>query len=62
MNKKENSHIKAEYSKYLTSCYKYARMKELGIPMEKPVLPPSVNKLLDIENIIAIHEKIASIK
>ena len=62
MNKPENSQIKTAYLEYLSSCYKYARMQELGIPMDKPVLPPSVNKLLDIENIIAIHSKISALK
>lgn len=62
MNAKGNEHIKAAYSKYLTECYKFARMKELGIPMKKPVLPDIVDPMLDIDNIINIHNQITSIK
>ncbi len=62
MNAKGNEHIKEAYSKYLTECYKFARMMELGIPMKKPVLPDIVNPMLDIDNIIYIHNQITSIK
>ena len=62
MNAKGNEDIKEAYSSYLTECYKYARMQELEIPMNKPKLPKNVNPMLDIQNIIAIHEKIETIK
>lgn len=58
MNAKGHEHIKEAYSKYLTECYKFARMQELGIPMKKPTLPPEVDPILDIDNIIRIHEMI----
>lgn len=58
MNADGNEHIKEAYSKYLTECYKFARMQELGIPMKKPTLPPEVDPMLDIDNIIRIHEMI----
>lgn len=62
MNAEGNEHIKEAYSKYLTECYKYARMQELGIPMKKPALPANVNPILDIDNIIYIHSKMESLK
>ena len=62
MNAEGNEHIKEAYSKYLTECYKYARMQELGIPMKKPTLPSEVDPMLDIDNIIRIHEMIEQAK
>ena len=62
MNAKGNEHIKEAYSKYLTECYKYARMQELGISMKKPTLPSEVDPMLDIDNIIRIHEMIEQAK
>ena len=62
MNAKGNEHIKEAYSKYLTECYKYARMQELGIPMAKPSLPPGVDPMLDIDNIIRIHSEMEALK
>lgn len=62
MNAKGNEHIKEAYSKYLTECYKYARMQELGISMKKPTLPSEVDPILDIDNIIKIHEMIEHAK
>ncbi len=62
MNAKGNEHIKEAYSKYLTECYKYARMQELGISMKKPTLPSEVDPILDIDNIIKIHEMIEQAK
>lgn len=62
MNAKGDEHIKAAYSKYLTECYKFARMQELYIPMKKPVLPDIVDPMLHIDNIIKIHNQITSIK
>lgn len=62
MNAEGNEEIKKAYSEYLTECYKYARMQELNIPMAKPVLPPIVNPMLDIDNIIAIHAQMAALK
>ena len=62
MNAKGNEHIKEAYSKYLTVCYKYARMQELGIPIAKPSLPPGVDPMLDIDNIIRIHSEMEALK
>lgn len=62
MNAEGNEEIKKAYSEYLTECYKYARMQELNIPMAKPVLPPIVNPMLDIDNIIAIHAQMEALK
>ena len=62
MNAQGNEPIKEAYSKYLTECYKFARMQELGIPMKKPVLPAGVDPMLDIDNIIAIHAKLEKAK
>lgn len=62
MNAKGNEHIKEAYSKYLTECYKYARMQELGISMKKPTLPSEVDPILDIDNIIKIHDMIEQAK
>lgn len=62
MNAEGNEHIKEAYSKYLTECYKYARMQELGISMAKPSLPAGVDPMLDIDNIIYIHSKMESLK
>lgn len=62
MNAKGSEHIKEAYSKYLTECYKYARMQELGISMAKPSLPAGVDPMLDIDNIIRIHSEIEALK
>lgn len=50
------------YGDYLTESYKHARNIELGIPSKKPVLPPNISPLLDIDNIMDIHAKIDYIK
>lgn len=62
MNAEGKEHIKEAYSKYLTECYKYARMQELGISMAKPSLPAGVDPMLDIDNIIRIHSEIEALK
>lgn len=61
MNLPENKAVKEAYSQYLTECYKFARMQELGIPMKKPELPKIVNPMLDIDNIISIHSQIQNL-
>lgn len=50
------------YRNYLTECYKHARNIELGISSQKPVLPPNVNSMLDMDNLMEIHAKIEDIK
>lgn len=45
------------YNKYLESCYNYCHRLELGLPAKKPVLPESLNPILSMDSMKALHEK-----
>lgn len=45
------------YNKYLESCYNYCHRLELGLPAKKPVLPESLNPILSMDSMKALHDK-----
>lgn len=60
--KEKDNPLQNTLSQYLTECYTYARKTELGESVPKPVLPPVLDKQLDIDNIIRIHSELGKIK